>query len=339
MTNKLSETRFFNKANQMFNFMKVMNGINLNEYILPENLYSGRIDVFKGYKIPLSMEVYQYLKTKKILPASFDESVSAGLPNLHIDKKFPHSIFNLISVASGKPICIVDLSYKGKYEYQNGSALPVYFNVPDIHFFYMALAGYANLRLEEDPVISTKPDFMKIISTTYSLILTKIIDNMFPIASSSNTDYNKLYFLCAEFCLENMFKLPKEKAISYAVKTTGITKADDVLESSVYINNMTDSMTSGVDYQNTFPIDKFCEIICKEYEYITPDKFSPNLLMLKYSNRLTKNAWFALEHLGSFLTMIILSKGGLGIFNDSIIKRYLELNSKDALKEIAKSIG
>lgn len=333
MTNKLSETRFFNKAIQLFNFMKAMNGVNLGDYFIPKELYSGRIDVFKGYKIPLATDVLAYLKENKLIPASFDESPKKALPSLHIEAKFPHSIFNLISMASGKPQCIIDLSNKGKYDFDN-SGNPIYFDVPDIHFFYLALAGFVNLRLEEDPSISTKPGFMQIISTTYSLILTKIIDNMFPIASSSNTDYNKLYFLCAEFCLESMFKLPKEEAIRYATKTTGITKATDVMESSVYINS-NDTMTSGIDFKNTFPIDKFCEIICKEYEYITPEKFTPNLLMLKYSNRLTKNAWFALEHLGSFLTMIILSKGGLGIYNDAMIKRYLEISTKDALKEIA----
>lgn len=336
MTNKLSETRFFNKAAQLYNFPKAMSTVNLNEYMIPYDLYKGRIDVFKGYKIPLSMEVYTYLKDRKIIPADFNNGINTTI-NLHIDKKFPHSIFNMLSIGpDGKPNALIDLSNRGKYDRdQTGKAL--YYSIPDIHFFYMCLAGYVNLRLEEDPAISRKPPFESIISTTYSLILTKIIDNMFPIASSSNTDYNKLYFLCSEFCLESMFKIGKEEAMKIASKTTGITKASDVLESSIYANS-TDTMLTNVDFKNIFPIDRFCDIICKEYEYITPEKFNPNMLMLKYSNRLTKNAWFALEHLGSFVTMLILSKGGLGIYNDPIIKRYLEINSKDPLKEIAANV-
>lgn len=337
MTNKLSETKFFNSSNQIFGFAKAMSKINLNDYKVPEELYKGRIDVFKGYKVPLAIEVYNYIKAGKIIPALFDESADTVKvhPNIHIDLKFPHSMFNVIGLNSkGEPVCYVDLSYKAKYD-KDQLRNPIYLDIPDIHLFYMCLAGYINVRLAEDNSISKKTDFMSIISSTYSLILTKIIDNMFPVASSSNTDYDKLYFLCAQFCLEAMFKMSKEEASKYATKTAGIINKADVLDSSIYMHDNS-LFFNNCDFVNKFPIDNFCEILCKEYPtHITAKNFNPSALMLKYSNRLTKNSWFALEHLGSFMNMLILSKGGLGIFNDSIIKRYLEIQSKDPLKELA----
>ena len=336
MFNRLSETRFFNKANQVFNFEKNLSSVNLSYYKVPYELYKDRIELFKGYKLPLAKEVYDYVKNGKIVPVLFSEPVnpSKKLPNLHIDSKFPNSIFNMISIGSdGNPCILVDLSYLGKYD-KDTVGNPIYLNIAEIQLFYMCLAGYINLRLVEDENITKRSDFYFTIADTYSLILSKIIDNMFPIASSSNTDNNKLYFLCSCFCLETMFKLPKETAINFALKTTGIDDKNGILNESVYVNSPELSM-SRVDYKTEFPIDRFCDIVCKEYRFIDSKKFNPSTLMLKFSDRLTKNAWFALEHLGSFITMIVLSKGALGIFNDIMIKRYLDIRNKDPLKQMA----
>lgn len=340
MTNKLSETRFFNAMDQKFGFSNKIQKIDLNNYAVPQELYLGRIDAFKGYKIPLANQVYNYLKAGKIVPVLFNESSNPTkiLPNLHTEYGFPNSMFNMISIVNGKPIVLIDLSYKGKYDKDKVSNKPIYLDIPDIHFFYMALAGYINLRLIEDPTISEKSGFFEIISSTYSLIMTKIIDNMFPIASSSNGDYDKLYMLCSQFCLEAMFKLNKDVASKYSTKTVGIVNKNDVLASSVYLNTP-DKFFNKVDFKNTFPIDNFCNTVCDEYSYILPNKFAPSILLLKYTTRLTRNSIFSMEHLGSFINMIILSKGGLGIFNDVMIKRYLEIQSKDPLKEIASLVS
>lgn len=340
MTNKLSETKFFNSMDQKFGFSNKIQKINLNDYAVPKELYLGRIDAFKGYKIPLANQVYNYLKEGKIVPVLFNESSNPNkiLPNLHTEYGFPNSMFNMISIVNGKPIVLIDLSYKGKYDKDKGTNNPIYLDIPDIHFFYMALAGYINLRLVEDPNISAKTGFYEIISSTYSLIMTKIIDNMFPIASSSNNDYDKLYMLCSQFCLESMFKLNKESAAKYSTKTIGVVNKNDVLASSVYLNSP-DKFFNKADFKNIYPIDNFCNTVCDEYSYILPNKFTPNILLLKYTTRLTRNSIFTMEHLGSFINMIILSKGGLGIFNDVMIKRYLEIMSKDPLKEIANLVS
>lgn len=339
MYNRLSETRFFNKANQVFDFEKCLTKVDLHYYKIPYEFYADRIELFKNYKLPLAKEVYNYIKEGKIVPVLFSEACrsSKKLPNLHIDYKFPNSIFNMASInGDGTQCVLVDLSYLGKYE-KDTMGNPIYLDIAEIHLFYMCLAGYMNLRLIEDENITKKSDFFFTIADAYSLILSKIIDNMFPIASSSNTNNNKLYFLCSCFCLESMFKLPKETAINFALKTTGIDDKNGVLNESIYVNSPDLSM-SRVDFKTEFPIDRFCDIICKEYRFIDPKKFNPSTLMLKFSDRLTKNAWFALEHLGSFLTMLVLSKGSIGIFNDVMIKRYLDLRNADPLKQIATFI-
>lgn len=339
MYNKLSETEFFNKANKMFNFEKAIAKVDLNDYVVPEDLYMGRIDVFKGYKVPLTQEIHKYIKEKRIIPVIFSDASNSTkvLPNLHTECKFPNSIFNMVTIGnSGKPCVLVDLSYKAKYS-KDQMDKPIYLDIADLHLFYMCMAGYINLKLVEDPNLSQKPAFYSLISDTYSLILSKIIDNMFPIASSSNTNHNKLYFLCSCFALENFFKLPKEEAIKYALKTTGIDDRNSILTESIYVNDPT-LCIGRADMVNEYPIDRFCDIICKEYTFIDKKHFNSSTLMLKFSDRLTKSAWFALEHLGSFINMIVMSKGGIGIYNDSMIKRYLEIKSKDPLKELASLI-
>lgn len=337
MINKLSETLFFNLTDKKYGYSKAIQKVDLHKYIVPEELYMERIGAFKGYKIPMALQVYNYIKDGKIIPAIFDESVDAIGPNIHTDIKFPNSIFNILTIGKdSKPAILVDLSFKGRYDRDNLKK-PIYLDIPEIHLFYMCLAGFINLRLAEDPTISTKKEFMQIISSTYSLIFTKIIDNMFPIASASNTDYDKLFMLCSQFCLETMFKLSKEEASKYSIKTVGITNKNDLLASSVYLNDPKLSFNN-CDFQNTYPINNFCDIVSKEYTYIKKENFMPKHLVLKTTDRLTKNAMFCIESLTSFITMIVLSKGGLGIFNDSIIKRYLELQSKDPLKEIGTQI-
>lgn len=337
MINRLSETMFFNISDQKYGFSNAIQKINLSDYMVPEELYLGRIDVFKGYKIPLANKVHEYLKNGKIVPVLFNNSYKTDkfYPNLHTDLKFPNSIFNMISMdSSGKPIIFVDLSYKGKYNLDPITKKPIYLDIPDVHFFYMSLAAYVNLRLAEEPVISEKSEFCKFIASTYSLIMTKIIDNMFPIASSSNTDYDKLFMLSSEFCLEAMFKMNKETASKYSVKTLGVLNKGDVLASSIYLNDDS-KFFNKCDFKSTYPIMNFCDTICSEYDYITPNKFKPELLLMKYTNRLTRNSLFCAEHLGSFINMIILSKGGLGIYNDAIIKKYLEMQTKEPLKELS----
>ena len=43
MFNRLSETRFFNKANQVFNFEKNLSSVNLSYYKVPYELYKDRM--------------------------------------------------------------------------------------------------------------------------------------------------------------------------------------------------------------------------------------------------------------------------------------------------------
>jgi hypothetical protein len=334
--NKLSDSKFFYLANQMYNFTDYMTKINFSDYYIPTELFMGRIDAFKGYKLPFVKEVYSYVKSGKIIPVLLSNSsnLKKNLPDLHGEIKIPHSIFNLQAFDDKNNLIeLCDLSYKANYQRSEHDQI-VYLDIPDLTMFYMLVSAYVNLRICEKIEIADNPEFFMLIADAYSLILSKIIDNMFPIAGSSNTDYNKLFFICACFCLQNMFLLPKDKAVAYALKMKLVIDKKGVQNESIYINSTDDFMTN-VDYKKIFPIDNFCTEITKEYSYIDAKKFSAIHLAIKYNDRLTRNASFCLENLSSFITMLILGKGNLAIYNDMIIKKYLELQHNDIMKELS----
>ena len=53
-----------------------------------------------------------------------------------------------------------------------------------------------------------------------------------------------------------------------------------------------------------------------------------------FTDVINKNGIFALEHSVSFLNMVILSKGMVGVYNDFQIKRYTEIIPFDIIKEL-----
>lgn len=339
--NSLRHSKFFNNADKMFKFTDKMSKLNFADYYIPEDLYMGRIDSFKGYKMPFVKEVYDAIKSKRIIPVLLSESSNTkkNLPNLHLDAKFPQSIFNMNSYNdNGKVVSIVDLSYKGTYQRAPTGEI-VYLDIPDLTMFYMSVAGYVNMKITEKPELTEYPNFFNIISETYALILSRIIDTTFLVASSSGIDYNKLFFLCNCFCLQNMFCMSKDKAVEYSLKMRMVVDKKGVIDNSLYIQTPDlDFMENGVDYITKFPLDSFCEILLKEYAYINAKKFNAVTLMIKFNDKLTRNAVFCMESLTSFITMIILSKGSLGIYNDMMVKTYLDLQKDNILKELAQIV-
>lgn len=335
--NTLFNSKYFNKAATITNFVKNMSKVDLiGDYKVPDELYKDKISSFKSFKIPFVKEVSDYLEKGYIIPLLLTESYKPNKSNsnLHVDLKIPHSLFNLQSMNSeGKRIELVDLSYKGKYERNTGDDQIVYFDIPDIMFFYMSLAGYVNLKISEKPEVLSNPAFYTKVSEAYSLILSKIIDNTYPVSAAKDTDYNKLFFLCACFCLQMMFELPKSQAIEAALKMRLVVDKEAVRSDSLYINSNADFMAN-VDYKTVYPVDNFFTFLPKEYTYIDPKKISADLMIVKYNYRLTRNALFAMESLNSFLTMLIFAKGSLGIYNDFMIKNYLDLQSEDIIKTL-----
>jgi hypothetical protein len=204
-------------------------------------------------------------------------------------------MFNLNSINSdNKIITFVDLSYKGKYMYDpTDKTTPTYYDINDLTFFHLMSAGYIQNKLASKPNIANNTEFNTKIAEAYALIISKIIDNIFPIISSSTTDQNKLHFLAFVFCLENMFGLDKETACKLGMKSQFVIDKTGVKNCTRYLNSEESFMD--VDFSTKFPIDKFCEIICHEFEYIDQNAFNADVLSWKFNDRMTKNAirsWF-----------------------------------------------
>lgn len=335
MQNRLSQCKFFSFADKMRGVSKTIMNTKYNEYLVPRNLYENRVDSFNTYRVPFVKEVIKYIKDEKILLVNLSEGSSATkvAPDVHITGNFPNSVFNITKVGNdGNMISLCDISYKGKYNRDDKGNVN-YLSVSDPYLFYMSLGSYINLRMAEDISITEHSKFYETVATLYSLIMSKIIDNMIPVEASTNVDFDKLYFLANCFCLQNMFCMPKETAIDHALKMRQINDKTGIAGESYYVNS-SDDFVNQADYNKIFPIDVFCTVLTKEYPgLMDAKKMNASTILIQFNKRFGKNGTFAIEHLGSFINFLVFSKGKLAIFNDFFTKQYLE-TGKDFLKEI-----
>lgn len=335
--NKLSETKFFGFANKKYNYSEKLSKIDFKDYYIPQDLYMDRLSNFKGYKYPFVNEVIDAVKTGKIIPCNFSESNNTKKINkdLHTDIKWPHSVFNLTGMNDrGELIIMCDLSFKGKYQYAPTGEL-IFFNIPDLIMFHMLTAAYVNYKLTTQPELSENALLVTKVAECYSLINSKIIDNMFPIIQTSNTDWNKLQMILQTYCMEVMFGISHENAIKYAMKSKLIQDKNAVMSESNFIITGKD-FTSDVNYNDKYPIDTLCDILCDEFpNYIKLNEFNANIFNMKFTQRMNKNGVFCLDHSMSFITMLLFGKASIGIYNDMLIKEYLKLSSFDITKELA----
>lgn len=338
MINRLSDSKYFSFANAKFNFNNVFSKINWNEYKIPNNFIIDKVNALKSFKYPLVDDIIKAVKDGKLVLVDLNESPIASnkMGDIHVNYKFPKAIFNLqgIDAVTSEPIIYVDLSYKGKY-LKDGEEY-VYYDIPDITLFHMLSAGYIQYKLFSDPNVSLNSNLYTKIAECYALIMTKIVDNMFPIISTDSLGASKLHFLSLCFCMEALFRIDKETACKHALKSKFVTDKIGIQNELQYLMN--DKTFVDCDYKTEYPIDKFCKIVCEEFEHIDPKGFTSDLLHWRYNYRLGKTAIFCLDSASCFINMIYFGKYKLGIYNDFIIDQYLKIASGDIIKEIVQII-
>ena len=327
MINRLSDSKFFSYANKKYNFEKSLAKVNWNNYIIPKDFIINKVKNFKSLKYPLVDSIISDVEKNILIPMDWTKSLDIKNTNidLHLDYKLPNFMFNLNSINSdNKIITFADLSYKGKYMYDpTDKTTPTYYDINDLTFFHLMCAAYIQNKLASKPNISNNTEFNTKIADAYALIISKIIDNIFPIISTSSVDQNKLHFLAFVFCLENMFNVDKETACKLGMKSVFVVDKVGVKNATRYL--VTDETFMDVDGVTKFPLDKFCEIICREFEYIDSKAFNADILSWKFCDRMTKNAIFALDSASAFINMIYLGEASIGIYNDLLIKKYIEM--------------
>ncbi len=327
MINRLSDSKFFSYANKKYNFDKSLSKINWNNYKIPQDFIINRVKNFKSLKYPLVDFIIYDVEKGILVPMDWTKSLDIKNTNidLHLDYKLPNFMFNLNTIdQNNKIITFADLSYKGKYMFDpTDKSKPIYYDINDLTFFHLMSAAYIQNKLATKSNIANNTDFNTKIADAYALIISKIVDNIFPIISTSSIDQNKLHFLAFVFCLENMFGLDKETACKLGFKSVFVVDKTGVKNATKYLN--TEESFMDVDCVTKFPIDKFCEFICHEFEYIDQNAFNANILSWKFCDRMTKNAIFALDSAPAFINMIYLGEASIGIYNDLLIKKYIEM--------------
>lgn len=339
MINRLSDSKFFSVLNAKYNFSDMFKKVNFNDYIIPDSLIMDRLGSFKGYRYPFVDGVIEAVRSKKILPVDFGtpSNPKNTIGSIHDKYHFPRSIFNIHGVGNnGAIITYADMSSKGKYLMTPQGAI-TYYDIPDLTLYHLFSAAYVQYKLVTDVSLQSNRTLISKVGESYGLIVSKIIDNMFPIITTSNTSHAKVFFVCMVFCLQNMFGIDKETAMNIALKSKFIANKNDVMNECIYYQTDFDIMEN-VDNNTTFPLDNFCKVIVNEYEFITEKAFDVGHFLPVFNKRLGTNAVFCLENTQAFINMLVLGKAYLGIYNDTMIKEFLKVAGFDIVKEIAAAI-
>lgn len=342
MFNTLNESKLFMGYKKKTNFMaKLAKANNIPDFYIPDELVNDRLGIFKGMKDVFVTDIIDAIKTKKIIPVDFREASipTAKVKNLYDECRYPKNVFQLQSVNSeGKPCILFDLSCKGRYQKSPTGEL-VFYSISDDDLYDMALAAYIQYKLITDPFISNSPQFYTKIAEMYGLLLAKNLDSYLSISAISEVDHNKLYMLTQVFCMQNMFKVDKETAIKYAMKSRFVVNKEGVNDSSYYINHENEDIMKNCNYDTIFPIDNFVNLLCKEYSYITPDKFNSGIMIVKWNNMYREGARYALEHSISFISLILYSVKGMDLANNYLIKQQLKLlSTNNIIKDLSSVI-
>lgn len=338
MLNKLSDTKFFNLVNMKYDFMTGLNKVNLADYYIPDEFIMDKIKNFKSFHYPLVMEIIKAYENKQIIPVDFS---MANNPNVKVQNMrevthWPNSVFNMESInEKGQIVILLDLSAKGKYSINNATKTPYYYSIDDTTLLAMSTAAYISYKLSNNDNLCNNPELYTLIGEMYALIMDKVFSPM--LSTNSPIDSSKIHLLCYTYCLQAMFGLDKDMAIKYAQKSKFVLDKMSVLDSCYYYQSDANIM-SGCDYKTIFPIDNFCNVICKEFDYITNVICNPGKLVKQFDDWFNRNAIFTLEHSKSFITMLIYSKYGVDIFNNFRLKNFLSMFNKDVVKELAQIV-
>lgn len=335
MLNKLSESFFFNQLNNKYRFTDSFGKYNLSDYYIPEEFYMDRVKNFKNFHYPLVNEVIKAIEDKHIIPVDF---TNANNPNVKVQNfseisGWPTNIFNMEIIGSdGNPVILFDLSSKGKYTISPTTKVAVYYSIDDTNFFAMCTAAYVYYKLVFKPELTKSSDLFTNVAECYALIMDKVFSPL--LSTNSIIDISKIHLLNYSFCLQAMFNIDKHTALEYAKKSKHVFDKNNTVDDSYYCQSDDDIMAN-LDYSTRFPITNFCNIICKEFDYITENVCNPGKLAYQIDKWFTRNAMFTLEHSMSFITMLIFNKYGLDLFSPYKAKQFLSTYTKDIMKEIA----
>lgn len=337
MLNRLSETKFFNLGNIKYDYGTTLSKVNFSKYKIPEEFYIDKVRNFKGFHYPMVNEIIKAIEDGHILLGDLNQSNDYNYKpqDMRLATHWPSSIYNMELMEDGEIKIFVDLSSKGKYSFNPNTKEAFYYEIDPTILFAMCTAGYISYKLTNNEDISRNISLVSTIAEAYALIMDKVFS---PLLSTNNViDTSKIHMLSYAYCLQSMFNLDKEMAVKLAMKSKFVVDKHGVEDTSYYCQSDEDIM-SGCDYKSVFPIDRFCTIVTKEFEYITDKICNPGKLAKQFDDWFNRNALFTLEHSKSFITMLVFCKYGIDIFNNFRLKTFLTLASGDIVKDIAQVI-
>ena len=336
--NSLTTTKIYSLLDQVFNITAIFRNDNdkIKTYAVDRAEYDYLVQIAKTKKHDLTKYVVKELELGNLRPVFFAEAKD-NKKNKAIT--FPTSISSVLVADRqnrGNIISYFDVSICAKYIRNKNTNDIESFSMDDGKFYgYAQRAFISRFITQHATSLDINPLFVKTVATCYAKLFTMVITGQY--GGNSKGDWmQRVNYIASVFCLQNFFGFDMEKARKFALSFSNV-DSSYIYENCKYWNyfNVNDHrlLDMNVDTINSLyanqkekpkPIDIFVTILSKEFSDMRREPLSYRNISYEYTKRYGQNAILALEHAESFINMLLQADVKTGMYNDLIIKNYLD---------------
>lgn len=320
--NKLSSTHLYSAFSKVLKIENLYNE-GFGKYIVPKDLFSGKINEFSRYKYPLSKYTRDSIINGKIVPIILQDPYQYQ-PGLKTYNTFPLFYFPIpTAIKDGKPVDLIvytDTSIRGGYSRDKVSKIPQYYNIDvrDLYGLLQCASVIRGIRLN-DAKITNSANLHKMIAEIYGELLAKAIDGNRRWSPTGGLPEKiaLLKFLGIVFYFEQMVEKPKDKAIETALVLFKSFDRSYIESTCYYLKDDNYNISAAPLTKKISKAEEFCAVLKMQFPEIT-DLTYPNLNRV-YKEMYGDNALLCLEDFGYFITMLQMVHLSYGMFRDRLI--------------------
>jgi hypothetical protein len=325
--NSLTTTRVFQAIDKLFNVKNIVGNPSfpIESYIIPKEHYSYLLSAYRGYKYPLNKQILYYANNNETLPLLLKYPLKDNAKTI----LFTTSITGFLRQYDGRLTSFVDISSKGKYEWNKTSKEIEFFKIYERDFYaFLQNAAVNKILHDKANALVYNPKFTKHIVEIFAFLVGKAISILYPVgATAENIDI--LNYITGVFAYQNFFNFDMDKAKEYTLSLRGIDKSN-IINKCIYYKHDEEKVDMKYDvvkkvYKNDekdiFPVDVYLGILNEEFPFIKSGHMEFRTLTAQFCNLYGGNAILALEHCGSFINMIKTAVMRVGLYKDLLIEK------------------
>ena len=271
-------------------------------------------DHYVGFKrkvgVPLSVEVYNAVKTRKVIPILVAEEKGG---------KTRPPIFVSLNTFAWTPgdivVGVADISPRARYIRNKTDKSIIDFQMSsdnDAVLYAFVEAAYIAMRFEEisrktSDVLALNKSYVLEHVSAYSFLLSKVINKHLSI-SASKIEFEILRFLTMMYCLQTHFEFSHEKSINYIFNNADFHMEKEIIET--YSKSLANEKTVMKD------IDDFLDAMYEEEFYVkSGQRVDAKQLRVYFGSQYGPASMFAIESSYHFARMCVMAMRKINYFN------------------------